>query len=518
MLSWQVAIADDLDLTSATIVELNAAMDADALDSEMLVRMYLTRIEAYDKQGPAINAVLTMNPNAIAEAQALDQERLSQGRRSPMHGIPVVIKDNLDTADMPTTAGSFMLKGSLPPDDAFVVKKLRDAGAIILAKLNLSEFASGDASNSIGGEIGNPHSDSRSPSGSSGGTGAAIAAAFASVGLGTDTGGSVRMPSSANGVVGLKTTHGLLSRDGVVPLALSFDTVGPMARSVTDIAIALGVMTGIDTADASTEKSEGRFATDYRQYLDADALAGARIGVARVFMKGDAEVDWVVETALQSMRDAGAEIIDVEFPQWLLESRGEFYRAIRYPEFRAQIADYLATLSPEYPKSLDDLIARAMQLTASREDGSIPNPSRWALMLEENKSTGLDSYQYTAVLDHALPLIRATIQGLLDAENLDAIVYPTSPTPADLLESPPRGSVSAGSGESPVILANLSGFPDIIIPAGFTSRGLPVTVSFLGPAFSEPALISLGYSLEQRLQAIRLPHRTPALPGETISY
>jgi len=253
MLSWQVAIADDLDLTSATIVELNAAMDAGALDSEMLVRMYLTRIEAYDKQGPAINAVLTMNPNAIAEAQALDQERLSQGRRSPMHGIPVVIKDNLDTADMPTTAGSFMLKGSLPPDDAFVVKKLRDAGAIILAKLNLSEFASGDASNSIGGEIGNPHSDSRSPSGSSGGTGAAIAAAFASVGLGTDTGGSVRMPSSANGVVGLKTTHGLLSRDGVVPLALSFDTVGPMARSVTDIAIALGVMTGIDTADASTE-------------------------------------------------------------------------------------------------------------------------------------------------------------------------------------------------------------------------------------------------------------------------
>lgn len=518
VLPWNFTRAAELELTSATIVQINAAIDAGALDSQRLVQLYLDRIDAFNKKGPAINAVLMLNPNAMAEARALDNERMTQGRRSPMHGIPVVIKDNLDTADMPTTAGSFLLKDSVPPDDAFLVKQLRDAGAIILAKLNLSEFASGDATNSIGGVIGNPHSETRSPAGSSGGTGAAIAAAFASVGLGTDTGGSVRMPSSANGIAGLKTTHGLLSRDGVVPLALTFDTVGPMARSITDVAIALGVLTGVDSADESTLKSEGKFEKDYTQFLDPNALQGARIGVARVFMKSDTEVDWVVESALQSMRDAGAEIVDIELPAWLLETRGEFYRAIRYPEFRAQIAVYLATLAPEYPKSLAELISRAMQLTASREDGAIPNPSRWALMMEEDKSGELDNYKYTAVLEHGLPLIRATIQGLLDTENLDAIVYPTMPTAAALIESPPSGTVSAGSGGSPVILANLSGFPDLIVPAGFTSRGLPVTLSFMGPAFSEPTLLGLGYALEQRLQAIRVPILTPALGGETISY
>jgi amidase len=482
------------------------------------VQLYLHRIDAYNKKGPAINAVMLLNPNAISQARALDAERLEKGRRSPMHGIPVVIKDNLDTADMPTTAGSFLLKNSFPPDDAFLVKKLRDAGAIILAKLNMSEFASGEALSSLGGEIGNPHSLTRSPSGSSGGTGAAIAAAFASVGLGTDTGGSVRYPSSANGIVGLKTTHGLLSRDGVVPLALSFDTVGPMARSVADVAIVLGVMTEVDKADDSTQKSVDRYETDYTQFLDADSLKSARIGVARVFMGSDAEVDWVVESALQSMRDAGAEIIEVEFPSWLLDSRGKFYRAIRYPEFKAQIAEYLATLTPEYPKTLAELIARAMQLTAKNEDGAIPNATRWSLMMEEEKSAELTDYKYTAVLDHGLALIRATIEGLINAEQLDAIVYPTQPTPAELIEVASIGSVSAGSGESPVILANLSGFPDLIVPAGFTARWLPVTISFMGPAFSEPRLIALGYALEQRLKAIRLPVLTPALVNETISY
>ena len=510
--------AVQIDLASANITEINAAFDAGTLNSEKLVQLYLNRIDAYNKKGPAINAVLLLNPNAMVQARKLDAERLEKGRRSPMHGIPVVIKDNLDTADMPTTAGSFLLKNSYPPDDAFLVKKLRDAGAIIIAKLNMSEFASGEALSSLGGEIGNPHSHTRSPSGSSGGTGAAIAAVFASVGLGTDTGGSVRYPSSANGIVGLKTTHGLLSRDGVVPLALSFDTVGPMARSVTDVAVALGVMTGVDKADDATQKSVNRYETNYTQFLDADSLKGARIGVARVFMGGDAEVDWVVESALQSMRDAGAEIIDVEFPTWLLESRGEFYRAIRYPEFKTQIAEYLATLAPEYPKTLSELISRAMQLTAKNEDGAIPNATRWSLMMEEDKSDELTDYKYTVVRDHALPLVRATIEGLLNAEQLDAIVYPTQPTPAELIEVPSMGSISAGSGESPVILANLSGFPDLILPAGFTARGLPVTLSFMGPAFSEPKLIGLGFALEQRLKAIRLPVLTPSLENETIRY
>jgi amidase len=509
---------EEIDLSSASIFQLNAAIDAGALNSEKLVELYLARIKAYDKQGPSLNAVLTLNPNSLERARELDLERVSSGRRSPLHGIPIVIKDNLDTADMQTTAGSFLLKGSYPPDDAFLVKKLRDAGAIIIAKLNLSEFASGGPMNSLGGSISNPHDLKRSPAGSSGGTGAAIAAAYASFGLGTDTGGSVRSPSSANGIVGLKTTHGLLSRDGVVPLALSFDTVGPMARSVTDVAIALSVMTGIDDADPSTLKSQGRTETDYTQFLDKDSLDGARIGVARVFMTRDVQVDWVVESALQSMRDAGAEIIDVEFPEWLLESRGKFYRAIRYPEFRTQIAEYLTTLGPDYPKILEELIERAMLLTAKREDGVIPNPTRWALMMQEEKSGNLTGYEYLAVRDHALPLIRQTIQGLIEAEKLDAIVYPTTGLPAELIDGQPRPTVAAGSGGSPVILANLSGFPDLVVPAGFTGHGLPVTLSFMGTAFSEAKLLGLGYALEQRLQAIRLPVLTPPLDGESISF
>ena len=306
--------AETLNLTDASIADINAAFDSGALNSEKLVALSLARIEAYDDNGPAINAVLLLNQNALERARELDRERSSQGPRSPLHGIPVVLKDNLDTGDMATTAGSFMLKGSVPPDDAFIVGKLRDAGAIVLAKLNMSEFASGDEMSSLGGPIYNPHDPTHTPSGSSGGTGAAIAAGYAMMGIGTDTGGSVRGPSAANGIVGLKPTHGLLSRDGIIPLALSFDTAGPMARNVYDVAVSLGVMTGIDESDDATNKSAGHFETDYTQYLDAGALKGARIGIARDFMESDEEVDWIVEASLQSMRDAGAEIVEVEHP------------------------------------------------------------------------------------------------------------------------------------------------------------------------------------------------------------
>ena len=518
VLTGPMVSAESLDLTEATIADLNAAMDAGALSSELLVERYLARIAAYDDAGPALNAVIHLNENALELARGLDRERSRQGRRSPMHGIPVVLKDNLDTADMPTTAGSFMLQGSLPPNDAFIVDKLRDAGAIIIAKVNMSEFASGGAMSSLGGPTYNPHDQRRTPSGSSGGTGAAIAAAYASAGIGTDTGGSVRGPSSANGIVGLKTTHGLLSRDGIVPLALSFDTAGPMARNVYDVAAMLGVMTGIDPDDASTSTSEGRFHSDYTQFLDADALDGARIGVARDFMGSDPEVDWIIEASLQAMQDAGAEVVDVEFPDWLLESRGRLYRTIRYREFRAQVRDYLATTDPEYPKSLDDLIKRSMTLTAAGPDGMIPNPGRWKLMLSENDSGELSDYEYTAVHTHGLPLVRAIVAGMFDSNELDAIVYPTSPTRPERIDPDPDPDSAPGGGGSPVTIANLSGFPDLIVPAGFTGRGLPVTISFLGPAFSEPRLLALGYSFEQRVNAWRLPVSTPPLNAEHISW
>jgi amidase len=507
--------AKTLDLDSATLADLNAAFDAGTLTAEKLVQLCLARIKAYDRQGPTLRAVIALNPKALQTARELDAERKAKGRRSPLHGIPVLLKDNFDTFDMPTTGGSVMLEGSVPPDDAFLVKKLRAAGAIILAKVNLSEFASGSAHSSLGGQMRNPHDLLRTPSGSSGGTGASIAAAYAPLGLGTDTGGSVRGPSTSNGIVGLKPTHGLLSRDGIIPLALSFDTAGPMARSVYDIAVALGVMTGVDPADEATKKSEGKFETDYTKYLKVDALKGARIGIARDFLGADSDVDWVIDAALAAMRQAGATIVDVRYPRWLLDAKGEFYNAVRYPEFAKQIGDYLATTGPNYPKTIDQLIERAQRINAPRPDGAGPNPGRWSVMRREAGSGTLDDYGYTSVRDFGLPLIRAVVEGLITSQKLDAIVYPTSPRRPALLAAPP--DAPGGPASSPANIANLTGFPDLIVPAGFTGDDLPVGLSFFGPAFSEPKLLALGYSFEQATRVRRLPVHTPALPGEQIT-
>ncbi len=504
-----------IDLDSATIAEVNAAFNAGTLTAEKLTQMCLARIEAYDRKGPRLRAVITVNPKALETARALDGERKTKGPRSPLHGIPVVLKDNFDTADMATTGGSVLLEGSVPSDDAFLVKKLRAAGAIIVAKANMSEFASGSAHSSLGGQILNPHDLTRTPLGSSGGTGVAIASAYAIVGLGSDTGGSIRSPSTANGIVGLKPTHGLLSRDGIIPLALTFDTGGPMARSVYDVAAALGVMTGVDAADAATKKSEGRFETDYTKYLKADALKGARIGIARDFLGQDPEADWVVDSALDAMRREGATVVDVRLPKWLLDAKGEFYNAIRYPEFRAQIANYLATIGPGYPKTLDQLIERATRMNALRADGAGPNPGRWGVMRREAGSGTLDDYRYTSVRDHALPMVRAVIDGIFAAEKLDAIVYPTSPRRPPLITAPPE--VPGGGPASPTNIANLTGFPDLIVPAGFTGDDLPVGLSFLGPAFSEGKLLALGYSFEKATRARRLPVHTPRLQDESIT-
>lgn len=510
------ALAKTVELDAATIADINAAFDAGTLTAEKLVQMCLARIQAYDKQGPSLHAVITLNPKALEIARALDAERKTKGPRSPLHGIPVVLKDNYDTADMPTTGGSLLLDGWIPPDDAFVVKKLRDAGAIILAKLNMSEFASGAAHSSIAGNALNPHDLARTPSGSSGGTGVAIAAAYGVVGMGTDTGGSIRGPSTSNGIVGLKPTHGLLSRDGIIPLALSFDTGGPMARSVADVAVALGIMTGIDAADAATRKSEGKFEKDYTKYLKSDGLKGARIGVARDFFGADQDVDWVMEASIAAMRKAGATIIDVRYPKWLLDVKDDFYNAVRYPEFTAQIKQYLAATGPKYPKSLEEMIDRANALTATREDGGGPNPARWMLFKREVESGTLDDYKYTSVHEYGLPLVRSVVEGLFAAQKLDAIVYPTSSRRPGLIAGTgaPGGGGGVPSGSN---LANLTGFPDLIVPAGFTGDYLPVGISFFGLAFTESKLLALGYSFEQATHARRRPVHTPLRPGETIN-
>lgn len=507
------ALAGSVPFDAATIADLNAAFKAGTLTSEQLVQLCIARIEAYDERGPKLNAVITLNPRALDVARALDAERKSKGPRSPLHGIPVVLKDNFDTHDLPTTGGSALLEGWTPPDDAYVVKRLREAGAIILAKVNLSEFASGGAHSSLGGQTLNPHDLTRTPAGSSGGTGAAIAAAYAPLGLGTDTGGSIRGPSTSNGIVGLKPTHGLMSRDGIIPLALSFDTGGPMTRSVYDIAVSLGVMVGIDPADAATSKSKGKFVTDYTKFLRADALKGARIGIARDFLGADPDVDWVVESALARMREAGATIVDVRYPKWLLDAKGEFYSAVRYPEFAAQIGDYLQATGPRYPKSIGDLIARSDAMPSLGANGTSPNPGRWNLFKREASSGKLDDYRYLAIRDHAMPMMRAVVEGIVAAEKLDAIVYPTSPRrPAMIAATGSEGGIASATN-----IANLTGFPDLIVPAGFTTDDLPVGLSFFGPAFSEPKLLALGYSFEQLTRARRLPVHTPALADEWIT-
>ena len=391
------------------------------------MQLCLARIQAYDRQGPSLHAVMTLNPKALDTARALDAERKAKGPRSPLHGIPIVLKDNFDTADLPTTGGSVLLEGSIPPDDAFVVKKLRDAGAIVLAKVNMSEFASGRRAARSAASRCNPHDLTRTPSGSSGGTGVAIAAGYAPLGMGTDTGGSIRGPSTSNGIVGLKPTHGLLSRDGIIPLALSFDTGGPMARSVTDVAIALGVMTGVDPADAATKKSEGKFETDYTKYLKADALKGARIGIARDFLGADPDVDWVIEASLDAMRKAGATLVDVRYPKWLLDAKEEFYNAVRRPEFHGADCrlpgDARARLSEDARRD-DRARERVQRRAARRRRRRIP--ARWTLFKREAESGTLDDYRYTSVRDHGLPLVRAAVEGHARGAALDAIVYPTS--------------------------------------------------------------------------------------------
>lgn len=508
------AAAKSVPLDEATIADLGAAMAAGTLTAERLVELSIARIDAYDRQGPAIRAVIALNPKALDAARALDAERKAGKVRGPLHGVPVVLKDNFDTADLPTTGGSVLLEGSIPPDDAYMVKRLREAGAIILAKVNMSEFASSSSNSSLGGQSKNPHDLARAPAGSSGGTGVAIAAAYAPLGFGTDTGGSIRGPSTVNGIVGLKPTHGLLSRDGIIPLALSFDTGGPMTRSVHDIAISLGTMTGIDPADDATKKSQGKFERDYTKFLNDTALKGARIGIARDFLKQDEEVDWAIEAALTVMRQKGATVVDVRYPKWLLDAKGEFYNAVRYPEFVAQIADYLGTVGSKYPKTLAQMIERAGQFTGPRADGAGPNAPRWTLFQRELASGTLDDYRYLAVRDHGLPLVRQAVEGIFAADKLDAIVYPTSPRRPALIVAPL--TAPGGASDTPTNVANLTGFPDLIVPAGFTVDDLPIGISFMGTAFSEPRILALGYAYEQASRVRRLPRHTPPLPGETI--
>jgi len=501
-------------LESATIADLQAAIAAGSLSSEKLVSLSLARIAAYDDVGPALNAIILVNPKALAEARALDAERAAGKSRGPMHGIPVILKDNHDTFDLPNTGGSVFLEGSIAPDDAFIVKKLREAGAVILAKANLSEFASSAQTNgfsSLGGQTLNPHDLARGPAGSSGGSGAAVAAWYAPVALGTDTGGSIRNPALANGIAALKPTRGLLSRDGIIPLGLTFDTSGPMARSVYDLAVSTGAMIGVDSADPATFTSAGKYHTDYTVFLKKDALRGARLGLLPDYAGIDEGVKKVVAASRARLEAAGATIVEISLPKFILD-RQSMHEVMRPGEFKAQIADYLATLRPGYPRTLAELITLSEKFKP--KPGQLANPSRWAQFKTEQASYDLDDPVYLATAAHAPALIAGVIEGIMANENLDAFIYPTNQVPAVRLDN----DYSKPRAPSATSIANITGFPDLIVPAGVTAEGLPVTLSFLGPSYSEPRLFGLGYAFEQAALARVAPPTTPALPGETISY
>jgi len=518
--------AQPLNLETATIADLNAAFAAGTLTSEKLTQAYLARIAAYEDQGPVINSIITLNPEALATARALDAERKAGKVRGPLHGIPIFLKDNIDTFDLPTTGGSQLLAGSFPPDDAFITKKLRAAGAIILAKANTSEWAGGggsvtgatdpeilkkgavpNGSSSMGGQTLNPHDLARGPAGSSGGTGAGIAAVFAQFGLGSDTGGSVRGPSAANGIVGLKPTIGLLSRDGIIPLALSFDTAGPLTRHVYDMAVSLDVMAGVDRADAATRAARGKIPKTYTSALKTGSLKGARIGVARSFMGQDAGTDLVMESALATLRSLGAVVVDVPFPDFLLQSRASMFRAVMPSEFKAQIGGYLATLKPGFPRTFEDIV----RLSNDPATKFRAPEKAFALTYTAEQALAMDDPVYLAAINEGMPFVRATITALMTRSKLDAIVYPTSPRPAVLIGGVAPTSVSATN------FANLTGFPDLSIPAGMTPGGLPVTISFFGLAWSEAKLLGFGYDFEQATKARVLPKHTPALASDVLS-
>ncbi|MGK7883913.1 MAG: amidase family protein, partial [Crocosphaera sp.] len=359
------SLGQTLRLTETTLTEVNQALEKGAVTSEQLVKLYLKRIETYEDQGPKINAIISVNPNAVAEAIALDKERQESGPRSPLHGIPIIVKDNYNTKDIPTTAGSILLDNSLPPDDAFTIKKLRDAGAIIIAKANMSEFAESYGwlgYSSLGGLTLNPYNLTRDPSGSSGGSGAAIAASFALLATGTDTSGSIRGPASVAGIIGIKPTQGLVSRDGIVPLTLSFDSAGPMTNTVRDGAIALGIMAGMDRNDPRTLDSQGKSYQDYTQFLDKDALKGAKIGVVIDFNGGNEEVDALTQQAVSKLKELGAEVVIVDLPTQL-ENLWPLMEEVTEAEFEPQLENYLETLTASVPKSLERLINLALSNT-----------------------------------------------------------------------------------------------------------------------------------------------------------
>jgi amidase len=498
------------DIVEATIADLQAAMSTGKLTAVGLVQKYLARIHKIDQHGPQVNAVLELNPDALAIARVLDNERRLIGVRGPLHGIPVLLKGNIDTADkMQTTAGSLALVGPAPSQDATVAARLRAAGAIILGKTNLSEWANFRSTRStsgwsgVGSQTNNPYFLDRNPSGSSSGSAAAVSGNFCTAALGTETDGSIVSPANACGVVGIKPTVGLTSRAGVVPISHNQDTVGPHCRTVTDAAIVLGALVGVDARDPATVASSGKFYTDYTPFLNPNGLSGARIGVLRKYVTGYSYfTDAIFEAALQTLRDAGATLVDPADPPSAdeINTNSPEFTVLIY-DFKADVNAYLATRSGLSVRTLADLIA----FNNSHAAQEMPYFQQEIFELAQ-ATTDLTDPVYLQALDRNHSLSREQgIDAVLQQYGLDALVAPTgSPAwPTDLINSDHFLGASSG-------YAAMAGYPIVNVPAGF-AFGLPVGLSFIGTAFSEPVLIRLAYAFEQATKVRQAPRFVPVL-------
>ena len=489
-------------IEEATCADLQAAMQSGRESAVSLARKYLQRIGEIDTRGPRLNSVIELNPDALAIARALDVERKAKGPRGPLHGLPVLIKDNIDTHDrMMTTAGSLALVGSFPQQDATVARKLREAGVVILGKTNLSEWANfrGNRSTSgwsgRGGQTRNPYALDRDPSGSSSGSGAAVSANLCAFAIGTETDGSIVSPASQCGIVGLKPTVGLISRGGIIPISQSQDTAGPMTRTVTDAATVLGALTGIDSRDLATESSRGRGHPDYTRFLDPDGLRGARIGIGRKFFSANTRANKILEAAIATMKRAGAVMIDPAD----LPTHGKFSGAeheLMLYEFKAGLNAYFASLGPNAPvRSLREVI----EFNERNKERELLFFGQETMLKAQEKGPLTEPAYLEAVASARRLAGPEGIDAVMDQHRLDAIVAPTA-GPAGKIDLV-YGNRGEGGSSSPAAVA---GYPNITVPAGEVF-GLPVGISFFGRAFSEPVLLRIAFAFEQATKARKPP-------------